>query len=237
MPIPKFYFEKESSVFRDMFQMPSSGSREGDSDELPIVLQSIKKADFTALLAAMFPEQVAILIGLSKQGTNPIRMETKQWTAVLKLSTLWEFRKLRQKAIEELREMKSIPANKVVLGREYRVRSLLRLGYEELIVREARLSDKEKTQLGDKACIKVYEVREMTTVRTSGRSFGSDPSPSRDLPSVKRLVQDRFKAELRDAQGEGDEGEMEGNEAMRTFPEFARPGKRARGFQLVEDEF
>ncbi|KAF7984294.1 hypothetical protein HWV62_15257 [Athelia sp. TMB] len=212
--VPKFYFEKESSVFRDMFQMPSFGSLEGDSDELPIVLESIEKADFTALLAAMFPEQ----------GNNPIRMEIKEWASVLKLSTLWEFGKLRQKAIEELREMKSISADKVVLGRDYRVRSLLKTGYEELVAREEPLTSAEKTQLGDKACIKVYEAREMTWRR--GMPFGSSFNQSRNLTSVEKLVQEGFEAELRDAQGE--ENEVEAADLALPSPSPAKKSKSGR---------
>ena len=164
------------------------------------------------------------MISLSKQATNPICLETKEWVAVLKLSTLWEFGKLRQKAIEELNKMESISVDKVVLGRDYRVRSLLKVGYEELIAREERLSDQEKTQLGDKACIKVYEAREMT-VRTGKSAMGYGFNQGRDLASVKKLVQDGFEAELRDAQGEGDEVEVEANEVMRMYP---RPVKKAR---------
>ncbi|KAF7981777.1 hypothetical protein HWV62_31855 [Athelia sp. TMB] len=213
--VPKLYFQKESRVFRDMFQMPSPGSREGDSDELPIVLQSIKKADFTALLAAMFPEQ----------GTNPIRMEAKEWAAVLKLSTLWEFGKLRLTAIKELRKMESISLDKVVLGRDYHVRSLLKAGYAELVVREDRLSDQEKKQLGDKVCIKVYEAREMA-LRAEFDDLGYSLIEGRDLASAKKLVEERFEAELRDAQGEGDEVEMEVDQAKP--PNLLMARKRAR---------
>lgn len=60
--VPRLGFENDSPIFRDMLQNPSSNVREGNSDETPITLESIKKVDFTALLAAMFPEQVTISI-------------------------------------------------------------------------------------------------------------------------------------------------------------------------------
>ncbi|KAF7984293.1 hypothetical protein HWV62_15255 [Athelia sp. TMB] len=215
--VPKFYFEKESSVFRDMFTMPSPDGQEGDSDELPIVLQSIKKADFTALLAAI----------LGEQGTNPIRMEAKEWAAVLQLATLWEFGKLRLTAIKEVRKMESISLAKVVLGRNYHVRSLLKAGYAELIAREERLSDQEKKQLGDKVCIKVYEAREMA-LRTEYGDIGYNLINGRNLASMKKLVEDGFEAELRDAQREGDEVEMEVDQAKRPNPLTEIHRKRAR---------
>ncbi|KAF7984290.1 hypothetical protein HWV62_15249 [Athelia sp. TMB] len=139
--VPRFYFENESSVFHDMFQMPSPKDQEGTSDELPIVLESIKKVDFIALLTVMFPE----------------RMRAKEWASVLKLSTLWEFETLRRQAIKEVSD--SDPAVKVVLGRDYHVKTLLEAGYRALISRDAGLSNEEKDQLGDKTSIKIYEAR------------------------------------------------------------------------------
>ncbi|KAF7981773.1 hypothetical protein HWV62_31847 [Athelia sp. TMB] len=207
--VPKFYFENESSVFHDMFQMPSSGAQEGNSAALPIVLESIKKSDFIALLTAMFPEQVIIsmgailadiIISLSKRATVPIHMGEIEWGAVLKLSMLWEFSTLRRMAIEEVSHMDSTPVVKVVLGRDYHVKTLLEAGYRALISRNAGLSDEEKVQLGDKASMKIYEARERT-VRTGRFALQRGFNEIRNLESVTELVQDEFGAELRDAQG------------------------------------
>lgn len=54
--IPRLYFEKNSSAFSDMFKVPATEHTEGRSDELPIILESIKKFDFERLLTVMFPE-------------------------------------------------------------------------------------------------------------------------------------------------------------------------------------
>ncbi|KAF7984292.1 hypothetical protein HWV62_15253 [Athelia sp. TMB] len=159
--VPRTYFEHDSSIFRDMFQIPSSRHLEGRSDGLPIKLESIQKADFTALLTVMYPEQVQTMIGvpipaditatrLSKRTKNPIQMGTKEWASVLKLSTLWEFRELRRQAIERLTVSQLLPIERVILGRTYCCKGLLQAGYEELTKRSERLSDEEKEQLGDR---------------------------------------------------------------------------------------
>jgi hypothetical protein len=54
--VPRLYFEKNSSVFSDMFSLPAADTQEGCSDQNPIKLESILKIDFQRLLTAMFPE-------------------------------------------------------------------------------------------------------------------------------------------------------------------------------------
>jgi hypothetical protein len=55
--VPRLYFERNSSVFRDMFALPPGGKQvEGTNDENPIKLESIQKVDFQSLLSVMFPE-------------------------------------------------------------------------------------------------------------------------------------------------------------------------------------
>ena len=55
--VPRFYFEKNSSIFRDMFALlPANREVEGTDDANPIKLESIRKVDFQRLLRVMFPE-------------------------------------------------------------------------------------------------------------------------------------------------------------------------------------
>lgn len=55
--VPRYYFEQESDVFRDMFQFPVAEGAvpDGCSDEQPLRLDGIKKEDFRQLLRVMFP--------------------------------------------------------------------------------------------------------------------------------------------------------------------------------------
>jgi hypothetical protein len=56
--LPRYLFEESSDVFRDMFQLPAPEGipPDGSSDEQPLVLEGIRKADFRLLLEALkFP--------------------------------------------------------------------------------------------------------------------------------------------------------------------------------------
>lgn len=54
--IPKHYFEENSSIFNGVVILPSSSEdADGSSDEKPIYLPEIKKADFESLLGVMYP--------------------------------------------------------------------------------------------------------------------------------------------------------------------------------------
>jgi len=56
--VPRQPFMRESDVFHDMFSLPVPVGRkaEGQSDEEPVLLQSVSKVDFERLLNLMFPE-------------------------------------------------------------------------------------------------------------------------------------------------------------------------------------
>jgi hypothetical protein len=56
--IPRHYFEKNSTVWADVFSLPPVVNQvaEGASDEHPIILESIEKADFQVFLSVLLPE-------------------------------------------------------------------------------------------------------------------------------------------------------------------------------------
>jgi hypothetical protein len=58
--VPRDSFVENSDFFRAMFQLPvpSGASPDGSSDEDPLRLEGIEKADFIQLLKVMFPRSV-----------------------------------------------------------------------------------------------------------------------------------------------------------------------------------
>ena len=53
--VPRRKFEEGSEVFRNMFTMPpGNDGADGESDERPLVLESIQTDAFESLLQAMF---------------------------------------------------------------------------------------------------------------------------------------------------------------------------------------
>jgi hypothetical protein len=87
-------------------------------------------------------------------------MGSEEWISVLKLSTMWTFGELRQGAITQLGRLNINPVDKVMLARDYRVESLLKQGYKELVKRKEGPSLEEAKVLGYEAAIHLYKKRE-----------------------------------------------------------------------------
>lgn len=54
--VPRYKFEENSSVFKDMFDIPATDNQEGWADDNPIRLDSVEKIDFQRFLTALMPE-------------------------------------------------------------------------------------------------------------------------------------------------------------------------------------
>ncbi|KAI6094456.1 hypothetical protein F5141DRAFT_1223857 [Pisolithus sp. B1] len=87
--ITKELLEAESNVFSDMFLLPQGDPEtvEGKSDTYPVVLQGTSKKDFESLLRALMYRSY---------------LDCDQWISVLKLFAMWDFRGLRNAAIQHL---------------------------------------------------------------------------------------------------------------------------------------
>lgn len=142
---------------------------------------------------------------MSRYIPQPIKMTEREWTSVLKLSTLWKFGKLRREAIDELTKLlANSPAEQVALGRKYRVEDWTVKGFTELIKRESALTQKEREKLGTPTTIKIYEAREATFRTGSGVKNCGSFNACRDLKSVDNLVKSGFGEELDDAGYDGE---------------------------------
>ncbi|PIL23505.1 hypothetical protein GSI_14817 [Ganoderma sinense ZZ0214-1] len=163
--VPRHKFEQGSEVFRNMFAMPPTrGVAEGQSDDLPLVLESILADEFRSLLRVMFWP----LYGSSVEEMLAPPLELDEWTHVLKLTTLWGFDRLRQASIDALRQLleREDPVRWVALARKYEVREWLLPSLHALARREKALQVHEAEQLGISTAMKMAEVRESF----SGRS-------------------------------------------------------------------
>jgi hypothetical protein len=61
-------------------------------------------------------------------------MSEEEWIAALKLSTMWDFFNVRKLAIEALSRIEMNPITKILVGKQYMVRTFLFDGYYELAV-------------------------------------------------------------------------------------------------------
>jgi len=117
--VPQCEFVNSSHVFADMFLLPSGPTRsEGQDRDHPIVLQGYRKDEFASLLRVMYPRAGCLISGTNLE----LRLEKEEWVSVLKLSTIWDMKKIRQYAIHRLStDVTLSPIEKMLLARAHRV--------------------------------------------------------------------------------------------------------------------
>ena len=130
-------------------------------------------------------------------------MDVHGWSAALKLSTMWGFQEIRDKAILELDGMlRTLPIQKISKGIKYRVQKWLLDGYGELIRREGRLSEAEARELGFETAWRIGQVREETIVKPESRW---DQSHYRNFGNLEAQIRTTFGDQLKDAEYMGND--------------------------------
>ncbi|KAI6131159.1 hypothetical protein EDD16DRAFT_967606 [Pisolithus croceorrhizus] len=131
-------------------------SLEGTSDENPIRIDRTSKDDFEQLLKALLHR---------KYGSQPnLPHGIEQWTSVLKLSTAWNFERLRQAAINALTESGISTVDRVVLSQRYYIKNWLLPALNELARRPEPITLEEAQRMGIDIALKLASVRERVTV-------------------------------------------------------------------------
>ncbi|KZV76477.1 hypothetical protein PENSPDRAFT_747662 [Peniophora sp. CONT] len=114
-------------------------------------LADVSCEELDALLAILYPESCAQW-GLAS---------LQEWTAVLRLATLWSFATTRTLAIRELEPLASV-IDKLVLARAHGVEQWLRPAFVELCLRPAKLTRAEAARLQARPddVVLVFTIRE-----------------------------------------------------------------------------
>ncbi|EGN92771.1 hypothetical protein SERLA73DRAFT_190626 [Serpula lacrymans var. lacrymans S7.3] len=148
--IPRKPFEEGSEVFRDMFQLPVSAgcAAEGHDDSNPIRLEGIEKEEFKYFLKVMFPAPEFSEVSLT------------EWTSVLKLSKLWAFDAMRERAINVMSTIAIPCAMKASLAINYNVDKWLLPALNDLAKRKEPISIEDVELLGVQVALKMAAVRE-----------------------------------------------------------------------------
>ncbi|PPR06868.1 hypothetical protein CVT26_003992 [Gymnopilus dilepis] len=207
--VPKNGFNVPGTPFHEMFTLPqaevSGVSKEGSGVDNPIVLEGVKAAQFRAFLKFLYP-----FAGQTVEGY-------KDWIGVLRLSAMWFFKEIRQKAIASLAFLikeKSV-YERIALAREYRIRSWLQEAYVELVERGSLTPDemrKGQFALDWETIARLMHIREVTyteRIRSIGQTRSYDPwgpfppqNNSRNKPdTIITKIQEVFKTELADMEG------------------------------------
>ncbi|RPD55388.1 hypothetical protein L226DRAFT_538229 [Lentinus tigrinus ALCF2SS1-7] len=146
--VPRRPFEQESA-FKDTFSLPSPFEEEGLTDDKPIFLGGILEEEFRALLWVMLRPAY---------GANRV-LTTGQWTHVLKLSTMWHFDSIREKAIEELTRLVRGPVQRIGIARKYHISPWIEPALVSLAQADT-ISVTDLEQLGWDTAAKLFQVRE-----------------------------------------------------------------------------
>ena len=89
--------------------------------------------------------------------STELKLTRQEWCSVLKLSTMWEFTKIRKWAIDELSKMKAEMGEieMIEFGRSFDVKEWWLEGYGSLLKRGKTITDEEAERLGWKIAAKL----------------------------------------------------------------------------------
>ncbi|THV06157.1 hypothetical protein K435DRAFT_743906 [Dendrothele bispora CBS 962.96] len=173
--VPCQPFMRESDVFHDLFSLPVLVGRksEGQSDEEPVLLQSVSKVDFERLLSLLFPDA----------GIDAIPT-TEEWLSILKLATLWDMPKIRERAIMHMAPLLSQdPVQKIEIAREYDIDDWMLPALNQLVQRDQPLTVDEGERLGMEYTTKLASIRECC--RFNNRTFRWELGRSRRMYGIE----------------------------------------------------
>jgi len=150
--VPRKPFEDQSDVFKSMFTLPPGHNAEVDglTDDKPIHLDNIKKNDFRAFLQVLFPPAYGEDVPLSET----------EWLAVLNLSNMWGFTRIRQAAIDKIHDRDIDLVTKIEIAHKFDIREWYYTSYLMLGKREEPLTVDEGLRLGFDFALKMAQVRE-----------------------------------------------------------------------------
>lgn len=110
----------------------------------------------------MLPSEIFIQLKSEAITSNVVKLTQQEWISVLKLSTMWEFTELRERAKQELSKqgMEMETVQKIECGRKYEIKEWVLEGYIALLRRSEIASDEEAERLGWKTVVKLYRLRD-----------------------------------------------------------------------------
>ncbi|CAA7263125.1 unnamed protein product [Cyclocybe aegerita] len=177
--VPRCEFVKSSEVFADMFLLPSgpASAVEGRDREHPIVLEGYKKGEFACLLKVMYPTAESLI-----SGTNlDLSLEKEEWVSVLKLSTIWNMKRIRTYAIHRLStQVTFLPMEKILLARAHKVAAWLNEGVTSLVNDVPSPELEDIATLGWETAARILWIRDKSSL-------------SRSTPNILRFRRDDIK--------------------------------------------
>ncbi|KZV69819.1 hypothetical protein PENSPDRAFT_735173 [Peniophora sp. CONT] len=140
--------------------------------------------EFDALLTVLLP--------------NVYTLTKEQWTAVLKLSTMWKFSSVRTLAIRYLKPMLSVtPLERLITARTYDVHSWVEGTLRDLVKRDMPLHKAEAARLSLADVVRIHQSREACATKRVTDDLRKDPlfakafgEMGRQSASVREMVRE-----------------------------------------------
>ncbi|KAF4620304.1 hypothetical protein D9613_001084 [Agrocybe pediades] len=204
-------FNVPETIFETMFTLPQrtpvdadGPPVEGSSRDHPIVLEGVKADEFRIFLRILYPFMVQSEV-----------TEYDEWISVLHLATMWDFKKIRTNAINRLQAeffTQKSAAEKISVGRKYRVVDWVKDGYKTLCQEPAQNLEemkrlKEAHGLDWEDIAKIYFVRDKLRRDHPGHHycdncsmyFGREPDSGRNIACRCRYttaIEEVFKSDF-----------------------------------------
>lgn len=178
-----------------MFSLPSTVNGEGDTDEKPIHLPGVKSSAFRNLLNIIYPKPMEFGSD-GYRGNHPLRefirkAGSEQLIAVFQLIDMWNFDKIKEVFMEELRSgpwLGVIP--KIEFAHRFKIEEWYLPSYRELAQRRKYISASEAERLGISFTMNMAEIRERRIERICKNTLSTpeDDELDTDLKKVFDLV-------------------------------------------------
>ncbi|KAK7462362.1 hypothetical protein VKT23_007963 [Stygiomarasmius scandens] len=148
---------------------------EGQNDANPIKLEDVLVTDFERLSKVLYPRDIPVY-------QKAPELSDDEWESILKLATLWDFRDVRQLAIDALNSRKTSAYQRILLGRKYRISEWLRSGYVDLVKQPETLSVEDAEKIGYLTAVRILILRETHRKNYKGLPAGLTTRYSNHTP-------------------------------------------------------
>ncbi|KAF5355560.1 hypothetical protein D9758_006327 [Tetrapyrgos nigripes] len=150
--VPRYHLEKHSPYFRSLLASRGEQTTESCGDAAPVRLdERVTASEFETFLDMLYPSYVPVV---------ELTRSQEEWMAILKISTIMQFFRIRQLAIQALTSMNIDSFTRIKLARDYCIPQWLRTGYAQLVKQLSTLTVDEVESLGYLTAIRIFRVRE-----------------------------------------------------------------------------
>ncbi|KAJ8082117.1 hypothetical protein PM082_007963 [Marasmius tenuissimus] len=147
---------RESDVFEHMFDSPQPAEgAEGDSDENPILIPDVTRAEFTALMDYLYEGS------FFKTRSERHKTSREEFIDLLSIATRFVCIEARQKAIRGIESYSLDPIERLVLADTYDIPQWLMPSYIELCQRDNPLTPDEALWIGAEKAMSIAKAREI----------------------------------------------------------------------------